>query len=90
MSKKAIEILKSKMTLDERKEFVRECERQNGKDWYMGLDGFNIWHLFMVKSNSFSWEESEKGLNYWNKIRNRFTDEEESTVINLNEFKNGR
>jgi hypothetical protein len=89
MSNKAIEILKSKMTLDERKEFVRECERQNGKDWWKKLHGIKLLALFM-SDNSFIWRESKKGGAYWLEIYNRFALEELNTAINLNEFKNGR
>jgi hypothetical protein len=82
MSKKAIEILKKRMTLKERKEFVRECERQNGKDWWKKLHGIKLLALFMP-DNSFIWRESEKGGAYWIEIYNRFALEELDIIIDL-------
>lgn len=83
MSKQALEILKSKMTLEERKKFVENCVKQNGEEWWKSFDGRSIGQVFNCINFSFSWSSSNQGNNYWLQIYNRFTDEEKSTIIQL-------
>lgn len=89
MSKKVIEIMKMRMTLEERKLFVKNCEKSNGVDWWKKLDGkvlsANDQGLFYAP-NSFRWSSSKEGMKYWGLIRFRFTNRELQAKINLNEF----
>ena len=89
MSAKALEILKSKMSLKERRQFVANCNKQN-PDWEKKIHGreLNVYS----KSNglfngavSFIWSSSKEGSGYWSAIYRRFTQEERITKINLNE-----
>jgi hypothetical protein len=86
MSKKAVEILRSKMTLEERKEFIDECVRYNGENWWKSIDKESISDLFAWPKNSFIWYSSRNGHSHWTQIYNRFTEEELVTIIYLNEF----
>jgi hypothetical protein len=88
MSKKAIEILKSKMTLEERKLFVENCKEQNGllcQNKMTPIALINILGMFNP-GNSFSWVETKQGDAYWFEIYKRFTHEELSTPINFEEL----
>jgi len=89
MSAKALEILKAKMSLKERRQFVKNCKKDNpswekkidGKDlstYYKGVGLFN-------STISFRWYMSKEGYNYWSAIYLRFTKEELKTKINLSE-----
>jgi len=88
MSKKAVEILRSRMTLEERKEFIDECVRYNGENWWKSIDEEDIGDLFNYPKNSFIWSSAKNSTNYWREIYNRFTEEELGTIIYLNEFEN--
>ena len=89
MSAKALEILKSKMSLKERRQFVRNCKKQN-PGWEKKIDGKNLSTycdgigLFSA-TISFSWYMSKEGRDYWQNIYRRFTREELRAKINLNE-----
>ena len=80
MSAKALEILKSKMSLKERRQFVRNCNKQN-PGWEKKIDGKNLstydYGLGLFSGTiSFRWCSSKEGYNYWKKIYRRFTREE--------------
>ena len=89
MSAKALEILKSKMSLKERRQFVRNCKKLN-PDWEKNIDGKKLstyddgLGLFSA-TISFSWYMSKEGCDYWAAIYYRFTGEELRTEINLNQ-----
>ena len=89
MSAKALEILKSKMSLEERQRFVRNCNEQN-PDWEKKINGrildiyYNGIGLFSG-TISFGWVNSNEGYYYWASIYMRFTISELRTEINLNE-----
>jgi hypothetical protein len=95
MSAKALEILEAKMSLKERRKFVANCNKQN-PDWEKNIDGrtlgggggsaFDQSRASLFNQNvSFFWMDSKEGHVYWYSIYLRFTDEELSTRINLNE-----
>ena len=89
MSAKVIEILKSKMSLKERQQFVANCNEQN-PGWEKKIDGRRLAIYSeprgLFNSNiSFNWYMSKQGYIYWEKIYDRFTQEELSTKINLSE-----
>jgi hypothetical protein len=89
MSKKAIQILKSKMTLKERKLFVENCKEQGGLIMQDKMDNRyanNLKSLFCLK-NSFAWSNTKDGYKYWVSIYDRFTFEEFQTTIDFNELK---
>jgi len=89
MSAKALEILKSKMSLKERRQFVANCNKQNpgrekridGKDLSTYYNGVGLFH----STTSFSWYMSKEGRDYWAAIYRRFTPEERKTKIKLSE-----
>ena len=91
MSAKALEILKAKMSLKERRQFVANCKKLN-PDWEKKINGrtLSVYYsgtgcgLFSA-TMSFSWHLSKENYGYWRDIYNRFTGEERSTKINLNE-----
>jgi len=97
MSAKALEILKSKMSLKERRQFVANCKNQN-PGWEKKINGmslkvlnFNIGAIairfgFFSHTASFNWMDSKEGDDYWHIIYKRFTEEELSTKINLKEL----
>lgn len=89
MSKKVIEIMKKRMTLEERKLFVKNCEEAGGVDWWRKLDGIvlhpNHEGLFYAP-NSFRWYASLEGMEYWTTIFSRFKRLELQEKINLSEF----
>jgi hypothetical protein len=87
MSAKALEILKAKMSLEERQQFVANCNKQN-PEWEKNIDGkmlgtggIGLFHSTV----SFRLLSSKEGFEYWQSIYLRFTDEELSTRINLKE-----
>ena len=89
MSAKVLKILKSKMSLKERQQFVANCNKQN-PGWENEIHGreLNVYSnscgLFHA-SISFYWYLSNEGSDYWQNIYDRFTPEERSTIIdNLN------
>ena len=94
MSAKALEILKSKMSLKERRQFVRNCNKFN-PDWEKNIDGIGLGMYVFDKGlpldglflgvKSFDWYLSKEGISYWKAIYKRFTGEELRTIINLNE-----
>ena len=91
MSAKALEILKSKMSLEERRQFVANCNKQN-PDWEKKIDGRTLGVYYtgtgaglFSGTISFRWYLSKEGYNYWAVIYSRFTREELKTKINLNE-----
>jgi hypothetical protein len=87
MSNKAIEILKSKMSLEERQEFVNESTLRHGEKFYQEFDGRNLYHIFQYRWLTFDWDKTKKGRDYWESIFNRFTYEELNIEIKLKEFK---
>ena len=89
MSAKALEILKSKMSLKERRQFVRNCKKQN-PGWEKNIDGrelslYSELRGLFNSTISFNWMISNEGLDYWRSIYDRFTPEERKTKINLSE-----
>ena len=91
MSAKALEILKSKMSLKERRQFVANCKKLN-PGWENKIDGRILYIYYngagcglFSGSVSFGWIISKEGYDYWHAIYKRFTREELSTKINLNE-----
>jgi len=91
MSAKALEILKAKMSLKERRQFVANCKKLN-PDWEKKINGrtLSVYYsgtgcgLFSA-TMSFSWHFSKEGYKYWSAIYGRFTKEELKTRINLSE-----
>jgi hypothetical protein len=89
MSKKAIEILKSKMTKEERQLFVDNCRESKGLIMQDKMDSDykkNIRQL-SYPENTFLWDKTEQGYHFWLNIFKRFTDEELNTPINFDELK---
>jgi len=84
MSKKVIEVMKKRMSLEERKRFVKNCNLEN-INWYKDLNNESLGTLFFSWL-SFNWADTEEGYEYWYKILKRFTTEELSLTINLKEL----
>lgn len=85
---KAIEALKRVMTLDQRKEFVEECEKYNGKDFLKNCDYKttiefckNLPNHLTHPFNSFMWIKSKKGFDYWADRMNSLTYKERSLKL---------
>ena len=90
MSAKVLKILKSKMSLKERQQFVANCKKKN-PDWEKKIDGRDLYIYYKPcglfnSTISFNWHYSKEGYDYWHAIYKRFTGEELRTEINLNEL----
>lgn len=89
MSKQVISTLKKRMTLEERKRFVLNCEIKNGVDWWKKLHNLPLMgesEYLMHSDITFLWGETKEGHEYWSEIFGRFTPEELSLTINLKEL----
>lgn len=81
MSAKVIEIMKAKMSLEERQRFVANCLKRN-PDWEKVINGKELFEIWF-NENSFAWIDSKEGFMYWEGIYIRFTDEELKEKINV-------
>lgn len=79
----AIRVLKEKMTLGERQQFVRNCTIQQGSIINDEMMGNSIYFLLCHQKNSFKWESSNEGLFHWAFLMKRFTTEELLTRVFL-------
>ena len=84
---KAIDILKKRMTLEERRKFVANAQRQEGEDWWRMLNkssiGEGITTHGFLSEKIMSWDHSLEGWDYWHEIAQRFSIEELNTIIDF-------
>lgn len=84
MSKVIISVMKKKMSLEERKQFIHNIETEYGtiEVWLEKINGKRLIDMFDC-FYSFTWHKHE-GFQYWEKIYKRFNLSELDFIVDTN------